>query len=146
MPQFLRHCRGAVMNLGFTVYGGLQTVLKFPTLPSSFLTFLPLRGNERAVHPPQSQFSSSLQASFLGHCGDQRPRGGGGSSHPIHFSTAGWYVWSLDLTYRCRILRDSSRRESVMSHRNSKPHPNGAATALPFESLNVDSGSSLSGG
>ena len=24
-------------------------------LPSSFLTFLPLRGNERAVHPPQSQ-------------------------------------------------------------------------------------------
>ncbi len=32
-----------------------------------------------------------------------------------------------------------------MSHRNSKPHPNGAATALPFESLNVDSNASLSG-
>jgi hypothetical protein len=45
------------MNLGFTVYGRLQTVLKFPTgRPSPFLTFLPLRGNERAVHPPQSQF------------------------------------------------------------------------------------------
>ena len=44
------------MNLGFTVYGRLQTVLKFPTgQPSPFLTFLPLRGNERAVHPPQSQ-------------------------------------------------------------------------------------------
>ena len=81
-----------------------------------------------------------------GGCGGGGSSSSSGSSRPIHFSTAGRYVLSLDLRYRCRILRDSSRRESVMSHRNSKPHPNGAATALPFESLNVDSGSSLTGG
>jgi hypothetical protein len=62
---------------------------------------------------------------------------------PIHFST------------RPRFVNDSgigagfgglvSDHGSIMSHRNSKPHPNGAATALPFESLNVDSGASLSG-
>ena len=58
------------MNLGFTVYGRLQTVLKFPTgRPSPFLTFLPLRGNERAVHPPQSQFSNVVFFCHLWLCG-----------------------------------------------------------------------------